>query len=88
MHILRIMLGVIIAGSVWLYACALCGDLTQMVHISVYESHTTDKMKLDIQWDFTKEFGAETLIEYDTNGNKTLEAVSYTHLTLPTKRIV
>lgn len=73
MHILRIMLGVIIAGSVWLYACALCGDLTQMVHISVYESHTTDKMKLDIQWDFTKEFGAETLIEYDTNGNKTLE---------------
>ena len=67
------MFSIIIAGSVWLHACVLCGDMTQMVNISLHESHTDDKMKLDIEWKFTKEFSAETLIEYDIDGNKILE---------------
>lgn len=73
MKIIRIILGVITVGLVELYACALCGNLTQMVHTTVHESHTDDEMKLDIEWKFTKAFSAETLIDYDSNGNKMLD---------------
>ncbi|MBD3794155.1 MAG: hypothetical protein IE889_08405, partial [Campylobacterales bacterium] len=69
---LRIMLSIILAGWTALHACALCGDLTQFIKVSVHESHTHEKMQLDIQWDFTKQFSAETLLDYDTNGNKSL----------------
>ena len=73
MKLLRIILAVII-GTGWLQACALCGDLTEMVHVSVHESHKDKKMKLDIEWEFTKQFTAQTLLEYDVNGNKALES--------------
>lgn len=63
----------IILGWAWLQACTLCGDLTQAAKVSIYESHTAESMKLDIQWEFTKQFSAETLLDHDENGNKILE---------------
>ena len=80
MNILRILLSVLILSTGWLHACTLCGDSTQKVNISVYESHTAEKMKLDVQWDFTKQFSAETLLEYDLNRNKALEPDELAHI--------
>ena len=74
MNILHIIIGIIIVGWGWLHACTLCGDLTQAVDVSVYESHTDEKMQLNIQWDFSKQFSAETLLDYDLNGNRRLDS--------------
>lgn len=74
MKTLRIIFAFMVASWGYLYACTLCGGLTQSVHVSIDESHTAESMKLDIQWDFTKQFSAETLLDNDENGNKTLEA--------------
>lgn len=54
-------------------ACTLCGDSTQYISVSVKESHTDEKMTLDVQWNFSKQFSAETLLEYDQNHNKVLD---------------
>lgn len=57
----------------WLQACTLCGDATQFIKVSIKESHTHNKMTLDIQWDFTKKFSAEALLDHDQNYNKKLD---------------
>lgn len=57
----------------WLHACKLCGDATQFIKVSVKESHTHESMTLDIQWDFTKKFSAEALLDHDQNYNKKLD---------------
>ena len=70
---MKSIVALIILGWAWLQACTLCGDLTQAAKVSIYESHTAESMKLDIQWEFTKQFSAETLLDHDENGNKALE---------------
>ncbi|CAA6807673.1 MAG: Nickel/cobalt efflux system [uncultured Sulfurovum sp.] len=70
---LYITLALIISSFSWLHACTLCGDATQFIKVSVHESHTNDIMTLDINWDFSKKFSAEALLDHDTNGNKTLD---------------
>ncbi|CAA6805812.1 MAG: Nickel/cobalt efflux system [uncultured Sulfurovum sp.] len=70
---LSIILLLIITHFNSLHACTLCGDSTQFIKVSVNESHTNETMTLDIHWDFSKKFSAETLLEYDENGNKHLD---------------
>lgn len=68
-----IIVNLIITNLTCLHACTLCADTTQYISVSVKESHTDESMKLDIQWDFTKQFSAETLLDYDQNYNKVLD---------------
>ena len=77
---LYITLALIISSITWLHACTLCGDTTQFIKVSVNESHNNKSMKLNINWDFSKKFSAETLLEYDENGNKGLDEHEITNI--------
>lgn len=66
---LSIILVLILTQFTWLHACTLCGDATQFIKVSVKESHSHESMTLDIQWDFTKKFSAEALLDHDQNYN-------------------
>ena len=63
-------------------------------HISVKEYCFTKKEvkgiveASDFKWSFTWSFGKGVLFVNPPLGRALIEAVSYTHLTLPTKRIV
>ncbi|HHD75954.1 MAG TPA: DUF1007 family protein, partial [Campylobacterales bacterium] len=67
----KLLIAFILIANV-LQACALCGDTTQFIDVSVHESHTNKKLTLDINWDFSKKFSAEVLLDYDQNYDKKL----------------
>lgn len=56
-----------------LSACAVCKLQVPSVHIDVVEQHTDKEIQLDITWNFSKYFSAETLLSYDNDRNNKLD---------------
>lgn len=67
--------------QVSLFACTVCSLQVPSVHINVLEEHTDKEMQLDITWEFSKYFSAETLLSYDNDrsGNLDKEEISNIH---------
>lgn len=59
--------------QVSLFACAVCKLQVPSVHINVVEQHTDKQLQLDITWNFSKYFSAETLLSYDNDRNSKLD---------------
>lgn len=59
--------------QVSLFACAVCKLQVPSVHINIMEQHTNKQLQLDITWNFSKYFSAETLLSYDNDRNGKLD---------------
>jgi len=61
-------------ASIYAFGCALCALYTPTSHVSLAFSVKNDTFEeVVITWEFSKEFTAQTLQNYDKNGNGTFE---------------